>query len=289
MPEPITEEETETIIKMAKCLSMVCIEEMRRDGSKKTFWGTAFFISETRLLTAAHNVEGSQDKNTTIKIRVSAPGLSVVSPFKLARKQMQSIECDVVERIYHPVDDLGNYMDIAILDSGSHLVPEDQWLALTSKVPSPKSTISVIGYPGAIQLAWVTDHGGLTDDDFKARGDAEALLPTGHLTLSRGVCRESLQHIIRYNISTCPGMSGGCVLLDGKAIGMARMVVLMKAFISVNPIKIQALCQWRRHLPEMSSRFFGDIMSFIDFSLSRSFEICCLISLENSIVCEDTE
>jgi len=250
---------------------MVCIEEVMRDGSRKNFYGTAFFISATRLLTAAHNVKGSKDKSNISQINVSRPGLSVVNAFSLAKKQMETIACTVIDKTYEPVDDLGNYMDIAILDSNGYHVPEDKWLTLTTARPSPKSTVAVIGYPGEIQLRWISDHGGLVDDEDKAQSDAKALLPRGRLTLSRGVTRENLQHIVRYNVSTCPGMSGGCVLLDGKVVGMSCVVTLTKAYILVNPIKILALCQWRRPLLEMLSCFFGKIMSSIEFKLSPVF------------------
>jgi len=197
---------------------MVFVEVVKIDGSKGRYFGTGFFVSYNRLLTAGHIVH-PDIKYKSMVIRISLPGLSKVDSEKLAKATIPSVKCNVVDKLYVPKSDLNLYLDLAILDSGNFTLPTKHLLNLNSTTPSHKSTISVIGYPHYISVPWIEEHEGLTDDGIKARNEAEALFPPGHLTLTRGVIHDSRQQTFQYNISTCPGMSGGCVLQGGKVVG----------------------------------------------------------------------
>ena len=221
VPLPITEEERHAILSVAKCVSMVCIEDGGTDSSKRQYrFGTAFWISETRLLTACHIITDAGAKLNNIKVRVSPPCLSHVDPQILLRREMPSVECTVVARSHRDLipDQISNYRDVAILDAGSYRPTQGNWLSLAAQIPSPTSTISVLGFPGYITPQWIIAHEGL-NDRWRGQSTAESLLPTGHLTVTRGVAHESSGSIFRYNISTCMGMSGGCVLVEGQVVG----------------------------------------------------------------------
>jgi len=47
------------------------------------------------------------------------------------------------------------------------------------------------------------------------------LLPNRRLSVSRGAV-EATGDVISYNLSTVPGMSGSCVVFQGKAIGQTQ-------------------------------------------------------------------
>ena len=200
---------------------MVFTEELMPGDSPRRFYGTAIWISESRLITAGHVVTGT--RGAILRVRVSLPGVSHVDPGHLAKKQIHSIECTPIKNFYkrnRAIQDPPNPRDIAILDAGSYKAPSGRYLSSIagSIIPPPKSTIDVVGYPGYIKPDWIDAHEGLNDSN-KGQRDAESLLPRGHLTVTRGVAHESIGSVFRYNISTCPGMSGGCVLFNGKVIG----------------------------------------------------------------------
>lgn len=182
------------------------------DGKKRRrYFGTAFFVSEHLLLTAGHNIVGVNGPITSISI--TYPGLGQVESWKLSQRKMSTIECKVVGTIYKRN---GIYSkDLAILDSGSFR--HSKYLPLSSIVPPPQTAVDVIGYPGEIRHEWIEAQSGLVNS-LEGQAEAVRLLPNGRLTVTRGVV-EAGDTTLPYHISTCPGMSGSCVLHKGVIIG----------------------------------------------------------------------
>jgi V8-like Glu-specific endopeptidase len=204
------------ILAAAKCTSFIFIEEgpADRNATPPRFYGSAFFVSPTRLLTAGHNVVGVN--RPVVRILITAPGIDKVEPWQVTRGKIATIKCELVGTIYKRG---GLYTtDIAVLDSGTFSSAD--YLSLSSTIPPSTATVDVIGYPGLIKPEWIWGHEGVADPG-KGLKVANILLPTGHLTVSRGVVdsTQTAGSAISYELSTCPGMSGSCVLYKGKVIG----------------------------------------------------------------------
>jgi hypothetical protein len=205
------DEDKAAIISAAKCTSLVLLEESHTDGTIRKFYGTAFFVSENLLLTAGHNTLGVHGVSS--QIRITTPGLDLVQPWQVNQRKVPTIICKIAGTIYRRNGPSSN--DIAILDSGTYR--NSSYLSLSSAVPQIKSKVDVIGYPGYIKHEWIEAHVGVNDFD-RGQKEAEKLLPKGRLTVTRG----TLEHVgptIPYKASTCPGMSGSCVLYKGAVVG----------------------------------------------------------------------
>lgn len=124
-----------------------------------------------------------------------------------------TIKCKVLGALYGPDGKISN--DLAILDAGSYNATN--YLPLSSTVPPSNVPVDVIGYPGDILHEWIKSHEGL--HALKTRQEeAERLFEKGSLTVTRGITKVVGDTII-YNISSCPGMGGSCVLYKGSIIG----------------------------------------------------------------------
>ena len=82
--------------------------------------------------------------------------------------------------------------------------------------PPVDATVDVIGYPADLTPAMLK--GQKLNDIDRSLDEVQKLLPKRTLTASRGVVQSS-GSIITYTLSTVPGMSGSCVLYEGKVIG----------------------------------------------------------------------
>lgn len=188
------------------------IEEGDIDGkSRKQFFATAFFVSETKLLTAGHNIAGVYDRVT--RISVSVPGTSQVLSREMSLHKIPLIDCKLVGTLYKrggPYD-----KDIAILDSGSFR--SAHYVQLSSIIPPKDALVDVIGYPGEITREWIEAQWGLKNHTQGAE-DAKKFLRAGSLTVTRGKVEDS-EETMSYHISTSPGMGGSCVLYQGCVIG----------------------------------------------------------------------
>jgi V8-like Glu-specific endopeptidase len=173
-------------------------------------FGTAFFIAPKYLLTAAHNVYGDNRKYI-----ISLPKSRRVRYSDLV-SGADTLECSLLATVYGKNKKFAHKNDMAILHCGSFSAKD--YLHL-SKVPPPeKAEVSVIGYPGEIHTAWIRRQPGINDID-DGTAAAQLLLPRGQLTVSQGTVTRS-NHLISYHLSTCPGLSGSCVLYEGKVVGM---------------------------------------------------------------------
>jgi V8-like Glu-specific endopeptidase len=197
---------------VSKCICRVFIEEGEVDGKRRRhYFGTAFFVSETRLLTAGHNIAGVNDRVT--RISISLPGVPNVVATDMSLRKIPLVECKVIGTMYR--HDQQYSKDIAILDSGSFRNPD--YVSLSAIIPPKEAVVDVIGYPGKIRQEWIQAQWGLKDIT-KGQQDAKKLLPAGSLLVTRGTVEDS-EEIMSYHISTCPGMGGSCVLYQGSVIG----------------------------------------------------------------------
>ena len=184
------------------------------DGGIRRQFGTAFFIDKKHLITAGHN---TFSKDGPIKLQIIQPGLSHVNYSKYLKGGYDTIDCTMVGSLYKlngPAE-----RDIAILDAGSYSVSVDHFVQLSDNVPQQGDYVDVIGYPGELSTAWMRKQEPQVNDIDESLKAVEKLLPRRTLTVTRGTVK-SAGPIVEYNLSTCPGMSGSCVLHKGKVIGM---------------------------------------------------------------------
>jgi hypothetical protein len=183
------------LINAGKCTSSIILIR----GGRRTVVGTAFFIAPSILVTAGYCV-ASAKKRGAILI-ASPPGLAFVDIQKVA-----GIECTVKESFREP--------DIAILKCEF----ESDFLQIELEQLVCDSTIDIIGYPRDITTARCRQR--ITP---KNKSLAETLFPQGHLTVTSGKRPGTIFH----EAPTCPGMSGGCVLVNGKAIGIFNLRIFL--------------------------------------------------------------
>jgi V8-like Glu-specific endopeptidase len=204
--------EHHNIIKAANCTSFVHIEESGGRGRPaRVFYGTAFFVSSQLLLTAGHNIAGIN--GSLCEIRITRPGTRKVRPLQVVQRKLFTIACKVVGTIYKRDGAVSG--DLAILETDSFKA--STFLPLFTLAPPPKATVSIIGYPAEIKYEWIKAHKSLRHVE-SGKADAERLFPLGNLTVSQGAV-ETVGSTITYHMSTCPGMSGSCVLYKGCVIG----------------------------------------------------------------------
>jgi V8-like Glu-specific endopeptidase len=152
------------------------------------------------------------------EIWITPPGLSQVYSWQVARGSVTTIKCKVLGTLYSPDGKVSN--DLAILDTGSYTTTS--YLSLSSTILPDNAIVDVIGYPGDILHEWIKSHEGLRT--LKTRQEeAERLFQKGSLTVTRGMTKV-VGNTITYNISTCPGMGGSCVLYKGYLIGENRIL-----------------------------------------------------------------
>lgn len=189
-------------------MARLTVEWWKSDGRPTNTYGTAFFFTGRHLLTALHNVKC--DNYTRGPIHISTPGDFVVE------STSDTLVCTIL--------DVSEEHDLAILDCGCdkydflHIAPAN------AKLP-PNAVMDIFGYPGDMkQRLLLTDYykTGLKDLD-ASKEEAETLLAPNTLTVTRGTIqpnhRYSRPEEIRYRITTCPGMSGGCILYNNMVYG----------------------------------------------------------------------
>ena len=187
------------------------IEYSPSDRERKVQFGTAFFIDSKHLVTAGHNTYGPN--GPLKKVRITTPGLPHIDYLKLMGGKVATIECNVVGTLYEKV---GQYeTDISILHSGSYNAPE--FLRLSADVPTASDPVYIVGYPGELKLEWMRTQAGIKNADESLQATAK-LLPIRTLTVSSGTVQSS-GAMVTYQLTTCPGMSGSCVLYNGRVIG----------------------------------------------------------------------
>lgn len=122
-------------------------------------------------------------------------------------------DCTVVSSLY--THNGLSERDIAILHAGSYNAA--YYLQISADAIPENAIVDVLGYPGELKSEWMRTQ--VVNDVDESLNAAAKLLPKRTLTVSRGTV-QSIGSTVSYNLSTCPGMSGSCVLHRGKVIGI---------------------------------------------------------------------
>lgn len=185
------------------------------DGSTEYRKGTAFFVSENYLLTAAHNVVPRSGK--IIKTSIRYPGLKWIDPTG------GTIKCSLIAVMpgYNPTT-YKALEDLAILKCSGHDSLDFLHLS-TDELPS-EAPVHVVGYPGEITEEWLKARHRNLDDYGSSNAAALKLLPQRRLTVTEGKISAMTDGIASYEISTAEGMSGGCLLYNGRVYGTIHVV-----------------------------------------------------------------
>jgi hypothetical protein len=128
------------------------------------------------------------------------------------------IDCNLVSTVYGKNKIVNNLNDIAILHCK---YTAKYYLSLSKRPPPQDAKINIVGYPGRFKDLWIGSQPGIKDPD-KGMVAAEILFPTRQLTVSQGTVTETGDDI-SYSASTCPGMSGACVLYNDKVVGIHNL------------------------------------------------------------------
>lgn len=112
--------------------------------------------------------------------------------------------------------DLGQ--DIAILKC-SIIYGAGPSLATDISELKENAEVDIIGYPGEITNKGITRIQGLQDYQ-QSKLDAKTLLPSGKLIVTRGKVGSIHEDYFTYNAATIHGMSGSCVVYNGKVFGI---------------------------------------------------------------------
>jgi len=204
------------IIKAAKATCLLFVKITNPQNRIQWEFATAFFVGPKLLLTAGHAaLPDSRDARRELYIFL--PGTPYLDMDNVLTGKPCTILCTVVDTIYKVGSDKSK--DIAVLSTGNFAT--QNYLALaTDRIPKG-ATVDIVGYPGEKRREWLREkHPGLRSlvDGEKA---GEILLPTGKLAVTRGIVVEStVGNMTSYKISTCPGLSGSCVVSNGNVYGV---------------------------------------------------------------------
>ena len=207
----------ESIINAGKHTAFLETDVELASGSTAYIRGTAFFISENLLLTAAHNVKPNDGRVTKISIRYE--GAKKVEPVGA------TLRCRVVAAMAKTDPSAHRpYEDLAILECIGHDCPNFLHLS-TDELPL-NATVHIIGYPGEITTEWLEERHPELGNFEASQAAAKKLLPRGLLTTTEGKISSNIGGCVSYEISTVPGLSGGCLLYEGKVYGISSLDVL---------------------------------------------------------------
>lgn len=185
------------------------------NGSLGRSFGTAFFVTRTHLLTAGHVVQNSPGAKIE-SIRLSYAGCKTVD------YDTNTVECKVVGTLYDSVGPDGSKIDLALLESPSQ--DAGTWLTISAKITDLPlgAVVDIVGYPGHMTTAQKEgfQKGSLTDPN-ESMKEAELMLRPKTLTVSRGVVEGIEGGLIRYRLSSLCGMSGACLMYNGKIYGFS--------------------------------------------------------------------
>jgi V8-like Glu-specific endopeptidase len=207
---PTFEADTNILLAAGKCIAFLIVQF---HNTTDTQIATAFFIDKTHLLTAGHSLH--KRAFTHKSVQLIGPGIPHIDATKLVQGKYPTVNCKVVWNLYSVKAPYDN--DIALLHTGSFSWPD--FMELSAVLPRKDATVDVIGYPGDLNWWWMKTQGDLKDIE-KSLVTVEKLLPKRTLSVSRGTI-ETAGSLISYDLSTVPGMSGSCVVYQGKAIGIS--------------------------------------------------------------------
>jgi V8-like Glu-specific endopeptidase len=210
------------ILAASKATSLLFIESTNSKGNRQWDFATAFFVAPKLLITAGHAALDPLESVKTDRY-IFLPGKSSLNADEVSSRGPFAVRCDVVGTMFKSGSSMSK--DIAILSSGNfetnHYVP-------ISLDPIPRdSTIDVIGYPGEKRIAWLREKHPELKSLVQGERAGEVLLPTRQLIVTRGVVAHTSAGVTWYNISTCPGLSGSCVVYNGQVHGTVQITQVL--------------------------------------------------------------
>lgn len=188
------------------------------DGPTKVKTGTGFFVSSNLILTAKHNIVFDEGDATRIAIKYEGLKMVKTTDPTLLCQVHASMPSTESEKLY-PLEDL------AILECPGHQSP--CFLRLSTETMVKDMVVHVIGYPGDVTANWLTSrHESLKGDPKSNIKIVQDLLPPRMLTVTEGKISDAPAEpgCATYEVSTVPGMSGGCLLYQDKVCGISPTV-----------------------------------------------------------------
>ena len=209
--EPKFNERKEELINAAKCTCHV----VALSPKGQVVSGTAFFVSATLLITAGHVAPKKGQL-----VLAERPGLfeseHPETLWERRDKLTTIIECRTVKTLYKGKKDKDG-MDVSILDCSKSKYRATSWLQLNMTQPELEAKVDLIGYPSACNT-WDLKKQYKFDVTFDDLGEVQRMLPPGRLVVSHGeICKEG--EYVCYRLSSVKQMSGGPVIVNGKAVG----------------------------------------------------------------------
>lgn len=183
--------------------------------------GTAFFVGPTTLVSVGHM---ASEKGT--KILAQLPGT-----LKVERqthnlwlqpddpKGPQTFTC-IVSKSLHKKSKTD--LDIAIA-SCKNSYQASQWLEIDKLPLTQGLNVDLVGYPGWYTAPALAHTQGFVLSDTEEQ-DVRDILPRCELVVSHGIVLET-GALVSYKLSTTGGMSGGPVIVNGKAVGIYLVMV----------------------------------------------------------------
>lgn len=216
-------EDDEGLLLAARATCGLYSIKYQRMGKPRATQGTAFFVTQSHLLTAGHNV---LDENGICadEISITPPGCQ--AKLEHTWKNRTLISCKLVGTIHTPINRYRGENDIAILECSNintgHFLPlADDDDALLEGVD-----VDIVGYPSKIKNDWVEQHESVEKEYALSEGainDLTKLLTPLKLIITRGPIERIANGVIAYRISTSPGLSGGCLMYNGKVYGKTHI------------------------------------------------------------------
>jgi V8-like Glu-specific endopeptidase len=204
-------------MKAARCTALLEVEFRKSDGGIVKGHGTAFFVTEKHLLTAGHNIVADAPGTVRISLRIAYPGVKVYDAGTAST--IRTLDCVPLKTLYTKGDKKNKSKDIAILKcEGLNGGP---YLPLSSDPLPSNAVVDIIGYPSVGHHDCITRHQNDLNDSEASEASSKILLPTNTLVVTRGTVEKTDvdNGLISYKVSTCHGMSGSCLLYEGKVYG----------------------------------------------------------------------
>lgn len=218
VPYPHFDSHDPCLLQAGSATACLIVRERFPDKHKSRY-ATAFFVTRSLLLTAGHNVLLSKGALEIVDFRITYAG------WKEVTASTNTLDCTLVANLYkeRTPEWQGSTPDIAVLDCQSHTAETHMTLSLDAAALQPGIFVDVVGYPQQLkdeQKRSLRVHKGLTERKLE---DAGKMLPACTLTVTRGQINSRGNGVFEYNISTVPGMSGACVVFDGRVYGTSEI------------------------------------------------------------------
>ena len=189
------------------------MESYDAQGRSEWTFSTAFFVAPNLLLTAGHAVVPPKGSVKT-HYCLFPPGTASVEFYDMIDETLDAIDAIILENTFKTGE---MAKDIALLSSGSY--KNRHYLLMSFDPLATGDMVDIVGYPADKSKMWIAKK----HPDLSNRRDAERigeeLLPRGKLAVTRGIVTSTCDDATSYTISTCPGLSGSCVLHNGKIYG----------------------------------------------------------------------